>query len=70
MIETIEKFLDEYNLISSENTLLVGFSGGCDSLCLLDILHTMSFKYKFRVIGLHLNHNWRGEESDLDGASL
>lgn len=63
MIETVEKFLDNYNLKGSDNTFLVGFSGGCDSLCLLDILNELSKKYKFKIIALHLNHNWRGEES-------
>lgn len=63
MIETIDKFLDEYDLKKTENTFLVGFSGGCDSLCLLDILHGLSQKYGFRLVALHLNHNWRGQES-------
>lgn len=63
MIEIVDKFLEEYGLNKSENTFIVGFSGGCDSLCLLDILHGFSKKYGFRVIAAHLNHNWRGEES-------
>lgn len=63
MIEIVEKFLDEYNLKKPEKTFLVGFSGGCDSLCLLDILNELSNKYSFRLIALHLNHNWRGDES-------
>lgn len=66
MIETIDKFLDEYSLKSPENTFLVGFSGGGDSLCLLDVLHGASKKYGFRLVALHLNHNWRGEESLQD----
>lgn len=63
MIKTVDKFLDEYNLKNKDNIFLVGFSGGCDSLCLLDILHNLSNKYGFKLIALHLNHNWRGEES-------
>ena len=63
MIDTIEKFLIDYRLNTPDNTLLVGFSGGCDSLCLLDILNGLSQKYQFKLIALHLNHNWRGEES-------
>lgn len=66
MLEIVEKFLDEYNLKSSENTFIVGFSGGCDSLCLLDILKGLSKKYGFKLIAAHLNHNWRGEESLQD----
>lgn len=63
MIEIVEKFLDEHNLKKLENNFLVGFSGGGDSMCLLDILNQLSKKYSFKLIALHLNHNWRGEES-------
>lgn len=63
MIDVIEKFLDEYGIKNSENTFLVGFSGGYDSMCLLDILNEFSNKYSFKLVAMHLNHNWRGEES-------
>lgn len=63
MIDIVEKFLDEYNLNNTDKTFLVGFSGGCDSLCLLDILHKLSLKFGFKLLALHLNHNWRGQES-------
>lgn len=66
MIKTVDKFLDEYNLKQPDKTFFVGFSGGCDSLCLLDILNDMSKVYGFKIIALHLNHNWRGEESLRD----
>lgn len=66
MIKTVESFLHEYSLIDVSNTLLVGFSGGWDSLCLLDILYELSKKYGFKLVALHLNHNWRGEESLQD----
>lgn len=63
MIDVIEKFLDEYGIKNSENTFLIGFSGGYDSMCLLDILNEFSKTYLFRLVAMHLNHNWRGEES-------
>lgn len=66
MLDIVEKFLDEYDLKSPENTFVVGFSGGCDSLCLLDILNEFSKKYGFKLVAAHLNHNWRGDESLQD----
>lgn len=66
MINSVDKFLDEYKLKSADKTFLVGFSGGCDSLCLLDMLNDFSKKYSFKLVALHLNHNWRGEESLRD----
>ena len=61
--ETVQAFLEKYNLLSSQNAFVVAFSGGADSLCLIDILFKISKKYGFKLIGAHLNHNWRGEES-------
>ena len=64
MINDVEKFLQKYNL--SDKTLIVGFSGGWDSLCLLDVLVKLSKKYSFKVVAAHLNHNWRGEEALME----
>ena len=55
----VEKFLEKYNLLNSEDTFLVAFSGGYDSMCLLNICKEL----KLNVVAVHLNHNWRGEES-------
>ncbi len=58
--ETVKSFLKKYSL--ENQTLIVGFSGGYDSLCLLDIIN----KLGSHVIAVHLNHNWRGDESVRD----
>ena len=63
MENKIKSFLIKYNLLNSDNNLLVGFSGGIDSLALLDILHKLSMEYDFKLTAGHLNHNWRGVES-------
>ena len=63
MKSKVKNFLEKYKLLEYEKTFLVGFSGGFDSVCLLDILYNLSLKNKFKVIALHLNHNWRGEEA-------
>ncbi len=60
----IKSFLESYNLDKLDKTYLVGFSGGPDSMCLLDILKKICPDN--RIIALHLNHNWRGEESDKE----
>ncbi|MFH0703221.1 MAG: tRNA lysidine(34) synthetase TilS [bacterium] len=64
--EKIQRFLEKYNLLHTENILLVAFSGGIDSLCLLDNLLKLSEKFEFKLIAAHLNHNWRGLESSLE----
>lgn len=64
--EKIKDFLEKYDLLSHEKALLVGFSGGYDSICLLDILSKLENRYQFTLIAAHLNHNWRGKESDRE----
>lgn len=57
MIKTqVKNFIEKHNL---SGTFIVAFSGGYDSMCLLDVLH----KLKYDIVAAHLNHNWRGEES-------
>ncbi len=52
----IKSFIEKYKL---SGTFIVAFSGGYDSMCLLDMLE----KYGYDIVAVHLNHNWRGEES-------
>lgn len=66
MINKVKNFLKKYELNSSDKIFLVGFSGGYDSMCLLDILHRISEKTGFKLIALHLNHNWRGREAEIE----
>lgn len=61
---TIKSFLNEYELNSKSQTYLVAFSGGFDSMCLLDVLKKVAPKN--RIVALHLNHKWRGIESDSE----
>lgn len=60
IIQSVENFIEKYGI---EGTVLVGFSGGYDSMCLLDVLSKISKTKPLDIIALHLNHNWRGEES-------
>ena len=64
--KTVELFLEKYKLLDAKNNIIVAFSGGYDSMCLLDIMIKLKEKYHFNLIAIHLNHNWRGEESDKE----
>lgn len=60
--EKVIFFLNKYNLLQPQTKILAAFSGGYDSLCLLHILKELNAE----VTAIHLNHNWRGEESKKD----
>ena len=66
MERTVENIIKKYIDISCESTFIVGFSGGWDSMCLLDIMNKLSRKYGFLLVAAHLNHNWRGKESEAE----
>ena len=59
VVENVISFLENH-ILSDERPILVAFSGGFDSMCLLHVLVSNVHK---NVIAIHLNHNWRGEES-------
>jgi tRNA(Ile)-lysidine synthase len=62
MVEKWIKHLESSQLFSSSDTLLVGVSGGIDSVVLLDLLNTTGLAFAVA----HCNFRLRGEESDLD----
>lgn len=54
-----------FDFNKNEN-VLVGFSGGRDSVCLLHVLYEISKVKKFNLKALHVNHNIRDEEAKRD----
>lgn len=58
--------IDKYNMIKENDTIVVGVSGGADSMALLHFLLNESDNLKIKVIVAHINHCLRGEESDRD----
>ena len=60
VFNTIEK----YNLISENDRIVVGVSGGADSVALLDILVKLQEKISFTILVAHVNHNIRIESID------
>ena len=47
-------------------TVVVGVSGGADSLCLLHVLRGLQAQFQWSLHIAHLNHCLRGTESDGD----
>jgi len=66
--QEVEKTISKYNMIKMKDVIVVGVSGGADSMCLLHILIRLKEKYNLSVFATHLNHQFRGEEADKDAA--
>jgi tRNA(Ile)-lysidine synthase len=59
-------FCKRNKLFSPGDRVLVGLSGGADSVFLLHFLSKLSNKLKFQIICAHLNHCLRGKDADRD----
>lgn len=67
----LNEFLDtihKYKMLDADkqNIIIIGVSGGADSICLLDLFLKIKKKFDLKIIVAHLNHNLRGEESNRD----
>jgi len=63
-------FIQRYSLIPPEGLVVVGVSGGADSVCLLHILLKFQKKLGVKLHIAHLNHVLRGAESEADSRYL
>lgn len=66
MQEKVEKFIDKWNMISAEDTVIVGVSGGADSVALLLVLDELRRKRGYLLRAVHINHGIRGTEAKED----
>ncbi|MDD5292021.1 MAG: tRNA lysidine(34) synthetase TilS [Candidatus Omnitrophica bacterium] len=64
--KNILKTIHKYDLISPLDRVLIGVSGGPDSLALLYLLNDLKVKLGISIIVAHLNHGIRGRASDSD----
>lgn len=66
MINKVEAFIRKHHMIEKGNHVLVGISGGADSVCLLLVLNELKNRIGFTMSGVHVEHGIRGEESVKD----
>ncbi|MDX8047714.1 tRNA lysidine(34) synthetase TilS [Gracilibacillus sp. S3-1-1] len=64
--EKLMPFMKKHQLIHQDATVLVGVSGGADSLLLLHYLVNMKEQLRLKVIAVSVDHGLRGEESKED----
>ncbi|TCW42503.1 tRNA(Ile)-lysidine synthase [Thermohydrogenium kirishiense] len=68
MIESAVKTIKEYNMIDKGDSIVVGVSGGPDSICLINLLSEFKEKYNLRLYVVHVNHMLRGIDADNDAS--
>ena len=62
MKNKVQQFISEKSLFIREEKLILGISGGADSVCLMHVFLELGYSFELA----HCNFNLRGEESDAD----
>ncbi|SDQ04186.1 tRNA lysidine(34) synthetase TilS [Virgibacillus salinus] len=68
MISKVNAFIKKNQLLKNNSTVLLGVSGGPDSMALLHYFQSIQEKWNLKLIVLSVDHQLRGDESrdDLD----
>ncbi len=64
--QTVSTFIKQKFIFDKNDKVLVAFSGGSDSVFLLEYLNNFKEKFAIQVSAAHFNHKLRAEESERD----
>ena len=65
-IDKIKQYIDEKKLFSFGDHVIIGLSGGADSVCLLLVLKRLQQIYNLSITAIHVHHGIRGESAEHD----
>lgn len=66
IVDEFLKFNQKNNLVQENDKLVVGFSGGPDSVFLAEMLLELKKHIDFEFCLAHVNHQFRGSAADKD----
>jgi len=66
LIRAVNKTIEEHQLLVQGDYVIVGLSGGADSMCLLTCLLMLRERYDLKIEAVHIHHGLRGESADRD----
>ncbi|MCR5147288.1 MAG: tRNA lysidine(34) synthetase TilS [Clostridia bacterium] len=64
MIKKVEQTIKKFNLIDKDDKIVIGVSGGPDSMCLLNVLYNLKEKLGISIVVAHINHMIREEAEE------
>lgn len=67
-MEKIRNFIKKYNMVTTEDYIIAGVSGGADSVCLFFVLLELKSELGINFAVVHVNHGLRGHAADHDEA--
>lgn len=66
LLQAVHSHIDRHEMIRGGDRIVIGVSGGPDSVSLLDLLFRLRESLDIRLCVAHLNHQLRGAASDMD----
>lgn len=68
MKKKVKEYIKKWNMLTRTDTVIVGVSGGADSVCLFYLMLELAEEEGFDLRAVHVNHMLRGEAADADEA--
>ena len=62
----IREYIEKYNMLNKGDGVVLGLSGGPDSVCLFFVLLALKEEYNLSISAVHINHMIRGKDADED----
>ncbi|MGM8213028.1 tRNA lysidine(34) synthetase TilS [Virgibacillus sp. W0430] len=66
MRQDVRAFMEKHQLLHRNATVLLGVSGGPDSMALLHFYYSIQTEWNIHIIAISVDHQLRGEESKQD----
>lgn len=70
LLEKVRKTIREHHLLAKGDRVILGLSGGPDSLCLFYVLKDFARELEFELSCVHVNHMFRQHEAKEDQKSV
>lgn len=66
VMKNVENMISNYGMINNGDIVVIGVSGGADSVTLLHIFSKLKDKYNLNIIAAHINHKIRVGSAERD----
>jgi tRNA(Ile)-lysidine synthase len=66
LLDKVKKTIDQYHLLNKGDRLIIGVSGGVDSMVLLHLLNACRQEFEISLVVAHVNHGLRPKEAEKE----
>jgi len=66
MQDKVKQYIEEKQMLAAKDTVIVGVSGGADSVCILALLNLWKREFALELIAVHVHHGLREEGANQD----